>query len=246
MEDCLPRDAGLKVAKGDYVLFVDSDDWIEKNCIQELYQDIQRNSSDVSCCLAQYISAMGTIRRGRSSFGINSLTGDEILPNALLVKTFPTSACGKLYRRDFLHENGLLFKEGIVNEDTLFSIQIACLAKKISFVDKVLFDIREREGSISRSSFEKLKFEAPLAKIPQQAAGLPEERFQAAVGRPVPGMDGRVLGHQIRLAGGAHLLGQVRILHIHEVMLIKAAHGLELCRPHRREAAGAELDLHGG
>ena len=150
------RNAGLKVAKGDYVLFVDSDDWIEKNCIQELYQDIQRNNSDVSCCLAQYISAMGTIRRGRSSFGINSLTGDEILPNALLVKTFPTSAWGKLYRRDFLHENGLLFKEGIVNEDTLFSIQIACLAKKISFVDKVLFDIWEREGSISRSSFEKL------------------------------------------------------------------------------------------
>ena len=96
------RNAGLKVAKGDYVLFVDSDDWIEKNCIQELYQDIQRNNSDVSCCLAQYISAMGTIRRGRSSFGINSLTGDEILPH------------------------------------------------------KVLFDIREREGSISRSSFEKL------------------------------------------------------------------------------------------
>ena len=89
------RNAGLKVAKGDYVLFVDSDDWIEKNCIQELYQDIQRNNSDVSCCLAQYISAMGTIRRGRSSFGINSLTGDEILPNALLVKTFPTSAWGK-------------------------------------------------------------------------------------------------------------------------------------------------------
>ena len=101
------RNAGLKVAKGDYVLFVDSDDWIEKNCIQELYQDIQRNNSDVSCCLAQYISAMGTIRRGRSSFGINSLTGDEILPYALLVKTFPTSAWGKLYRRDFLHENGL-------------------------------------------------------------------------------------------------------------------------------------------
>ena len=96
-----------------------------------------------------------------------------------------------------------------------------------------------------RSSFEKLKFEAPLAKIPQQAAGLPEERFQAAVGRPVPCMDGRVLGHQIRFAGGAHLLGEVGVLHIHEVVLVKAAHGLELRRPHRGKAAGAELDLGG-
>ena len=45
--------------------------------------------------------------------------------------------------------------------------------------------------------------------------------------RAVPCVDGGILGHQIRLAPGAHLLGQVGVLHIHEVALVKAAHGLE-------------------
>ena len=47
-----------------------------------------------------------------------------------------------------------------------------------------------------------------------------------------PSPDG-VLGHQIRFAPGAHLLGEVGVLHIHEVVLIKAAHGLEGCGIHR-------------
>ena len=63
--------------------------------------------------------------------------------------------------------------------------------------------------------------------------------------RTVPCVDGGVLGHQIRLAPGAHLLGQVGVLHIHEVPLVKAAHGLEGGSVHRRKAAGAELDLGG-
>lgn len=61
----------------------------------------------------------------------------------------------------------------------------------------------------------------------------------------MPCMDGGVLRHEVGFAGGAHLLGQVGILHIHEVVLIEAAYGLELRRPHGRKAAGAELDLNG-
>ena len=50
----------------------------------------------------------------------------------------------------------LRFEKGIVNEDTLFSIQAACYARKVTFVNKVLYHTTEREGSISRSSQERL------------------------------------------------------------------------------------------
>ena len=50
----------------------------------------------------------------------------------------------------------MFFQQGIVNEDTLFSLQVACVARRVSFINDILFDIREREGSISRSSFERL------------------------------------------------------------------------------------------
>ena len=65
------------------------------------------------------------------------------------------------------------------------------------------------------------------------------------MGSAVPGMDGGILGHQIHLAPGAHLLGEIRVLHIHEVALVKAAHRLEGAGAHTGKAAGAELDLDG-
>ena len=65
------------------------------------------------------------------------------------------------------------------------------------------------------------------------------------MGGAVPGVDGRELRHEIRLALGAHLLGEVGVFHIHEVLLIEAAHCPESAGAHRREAAGAELDLGG-
>ena len=63
------------------------------------------------------------------------------------------------------------------------------------------------------------ELEPPLMEVPQQAPGLPQKGLEAAVGCTMPCMDGGVLRHEVGFAGGAHLLGQVGILHIHEVVL---------------------------
>ena len=65
------------------------------------------------------------------------------------------------------------------------------------------------------------------------------------MGRPVPDVHGGVLGHQPHLPPLQHLLGQVGVLHIHEVSLVEAAGRLEGAGPHGGKAAGAELDLPG-
>ena len=63
--------------------------------------------------------------------------------------------------------------------------------------------------------------QSPTWRNSAAAAQLPQKAVQTAVRRAVPCMDGGVLGHQIRLAPGAHLLGEIGVLHIHEVVSSK-------------------------
>ena len=150
------RNMGLEYVNGDYVLFVDSDDWIEPNCIQVLFDNMRETSSDIACCRSQFINTTLNKISFKPNFRLSQIESPDILEDALCVRNFRTSPSARLYNRNFLEKYHLRFKEGIVNEDTLFSLQVASVAHKISFVNDILFNIREREGSTSRSSYKRL------------------------------------------------------------------------------------------
>lgn len=152
------RNAGLRVATGDYVSFIDSDDWVEPDMFSVLAAHLAGASPDYACFRLQFDNE----KTGKSSvygspYPIEKLVGrDAILEDTLKVRHIPTSAWSKVYNRTFLSDNNLLFEPGIVNEDTLFSIQAACCADKVTFVNRVFYHTIEREGSISRASYERL------------------------------------------------------------------------------------------
>ena len=152
------RNAGLSIASGSYVAFIDSDDWVEPQMFAELYKIASNEILDFICFRLQFDNyQLGTQVIYGHDYNIDILEDTAaILKDALLVKNIPTAACAKLYSRDFLCKYGILFEKGIVNEDTLFTIQISCFAKRIAFVNQVLYHAVEREGSISRSSQERL------------------------------------------------------------------------------------------
>lgn len=156
------RNLGLRHVKGKYVIFVDSDDWIEKDCLRLLYENAENYHSDVSCCRSQFVSVDGKLSVSRMKKVIWN-EGAVILLDALSVKNFTTSPWAKLYNKIFLDKFQLTFEEGIINEDTLFSLQVACVAQKVSYINDILFDIRERAGSTSRSSFQRLFLDMDIA-----------------------------------------------------------------------------------
>ncbi len=144
------RNTGIIVAQGKYVWFVDSDDFIEPNSIKHLLEYAVENKLDVMCFNLQLYFEDGGTKPYLNQSVCNGtvVTGDEFL----VAQCMPPAAWAALYRREFLLKNELTFKEGILHEDLEFTPRAYFLAKKISYIDKVVYNYFQREGSIMRSN----------------------------------------------------------------------------------------------
>lgn len=122
------RNTGLKVAKGEYVWFVDSDDWIETNCLKQLTDTLLRENLDAL--------VINGIRVINDEFRPNpprvltnkTMSGKEYLNNTLV----NCAAVITIYKRSILINNELWFMEGIYHEDAEFTPRAYHYIKKIS------------------------------------------------------------------------------------------------------------------
>ena len=144
------RNAGMKAAKGEYVLFLDSDDWLEPNALQTLADHL--DGADMVC-----FSGRRFFEETRTYHSADSLT-EKVYPagmdyyneNALLHRDFAfVCAVLRLYKRSFLVEHELRFKESIFHEDNLFTPQACYYANQVKVIDKCLYNYRVRPQSIT-------------------------------------------------------------------------------------------------
>lgn len=144
------RNTGLRAAAGEYVWFVDSDDWIENDSIRPLLEFAETNTLDVLCFGA--IIYHDPERMCETDSPSTELCG-QIFDGETFISRVPTipSAWSALYRREFLLTNRLTFYEGILHEDQEFTPRAYCLAKKIAYLHKPVYYYYQRPGGIMKS-----------------------------------------------------------------------------------------------
>lgn len=142
------RNNGIKIARGQYIWFVDSDDWIDHNSLDMMHRVIAENNPDMVAFGAKNFIA-GTMSRERpiSFSGRSIYSGVDLLEK----NTFQTCSTFYLYSRDFLNRNDLSFYPGIYHEDVEFVPRVLFQASSVYLLNQNLYCVNEREGSITRS-----------------------------------------------------------------------------------------------
>jgi len=145
------RNAGILEATGDYILFLDSDDWLEQNALQILA--VKQYGEDLVCFNGRRAFEDGKTEMPDSGIVENNLTGWDYYNKYALVSRKFHFVCTvlRMYKRKFLIKNNLLFNEGILHEDNHFTPIICYFAQSVRVIPDILYIYRIRKGSIMQS-----------------------------------------------------------------------------------------------
>ena len=143
------RNTGLCNAKGEYVWFVDSDDWIEENCLGRI---ISKLSNNLDVLQLQY-RHVWLNPYSIKEFSPVLIKGVKSGIEVTLEGGLPDPAPFCIYRRKFLLDNDLKFVPGIYHEDSEFKPRVVYLAEKISSDDVVCYNYFQRQSGSIMSLF---------------------------------------------------------------------------------------------
>ena len=150
------RNAGLLAATGDYVVFVDGDDfWMDNNALQHLVDVVSPEMDFIGYNCSYYYPDSGTYSAWVAYDEALEKPTDKNTAMITLVKsgTFPMSACLKLMKRSFLIENKLYFKKGQIAEDIPWFINVLDTTNQCCFANQYIYAYRQNVlGSITNAS----------------------------------------------------------------------------------------------
>ena len=157
------RNAGLNLAQGEYIAFVDSDDFLKENSLRELYNVAVKNQTDVVLGSFRYYpfdnnSQFNPIPEKLFHFPI---CGKECFISLMKSGSYRPMVWNYIYRRSFLEKINARFVIGVTpHEDELWMPVVLCQASTIVITDAEFYYYRQREGSVMHATNVKKRVDA--------------------------------------------------------------------------------------
>lgn len=154
------RNKGLEYASGEYVAFVDSDDWIEKEMFEVMINIAKNENADIVQCGVKKVHENGKIERILYNEDIQYNNNDDIL-SAHFKNKISVTVWNKLYKRKLV--KNIRMVEGRNNEDNMYSIEVLLQTNKVVCISKAYYNYLQRNNSIMKVSFNEKKLDAIYA-----------------------------------------------------------------------------------
>lgn len=141
------RNVGIENSNGEYIFFVDSDDWLENEIIEKLVDYSNNNNLDIACCGINQFTSTQVIKKGVNSNLI--LSGEEAVSSYFQSKfNMEPMVWNKLYKSRIF--DILKFEKGKLHEDKFFTPKALFLSNYVGFIPYLGYNYEmEREGSIT-------------------------------------------------------------------------------------------------
>lgn len=154
------RNTAMEYVNGKYVIFLDSDDWLENNALEELYNKVKNQNLDI------VFYSMNTFQQDTGKFSqdqfgfysvIDSNFDNDVFSYKDLIDVLfkvPHAVINKMFNVKFLKNINAQFMEGLTYEDLLYFLPVFVKAKKVAIIRKPLYNYRIRSSSISTTGKE--------------------------------------------------------------------------------------------
>lgn len=143
------RNCGINQASGDYIGFVDSDDFIKEDMYDILYKELKKNDADIAGCDYYLYTDKYTKKSDKRQNNTYVMNTEEALIQMNLMTGFGLAAWNKLYKRNLF--NDIQFPKGKINEDWFIMYKLLEKSNNIVYTTEAKYFYRQRDNSITKS-----------------------------------------------------------------------------------------------